>query len=396
MQTLDRELHELSLNAAGSLISKECFTDIGRAVRGVPSAVTGCFGFECPLGTTRPVADFGFRVSAPGERGIVAGTSVEHPLPERLSEHPVWEQLRRFCEAWVDPASPIAGELRQIWLEFDVSATGVLDAAVPSVFIKIERQAGDGDADRGRYRPDVERSLALLGGAQLAPSVLRSVRVCLDAAPDGANISFFFGLMLGRQTGSVRICVHDLRAEQIPVYLEAIQWRGPRDEACDALLPFAQHAEKLTLDLDAGEEVGPKLGLECGFGRQCGTGAATELVEALVAQDLCVPAKRDGLIGWTGRVFQREDGPVPPEHLSGALWLSGLWASAVLVARVNHVKINFEQGRLEAKAYLALDRRWHIYADASAAGGSGRARLRREPSPIATKLVPLTFKLLRR
>jgi len=149
MHTLDRELHYLSSAAVGSLVSAECFTDVGQAVRGVPSALTRYFGFECPLGTTHPVADFYLRVSELGERGILAGASAEHRLPERLSGSPVWQQLRRFCEAWVDPGSPMAAELRQIWLEFDVSATCVVDAAVPSVFIMIHRHAGDGNAEQG-------------------------------------------------------------------------------------------------------------------------------------------------------------------------------------------------------------------------------------------------------
>jgi hypothetical protein len=380
MQTLDCELHQLS-SAAGDLVSEECITGVGHAVRGVPSALTRYFGFECPLGTTRPVADFYLRVSGHGERSILAGASAEHMLPERLSGRPVWRQLRRFCEDWIDPASPMAAELRQIWLEFDVSATRVVDAAVPSVFIMIERRGADGNADGRCYRPDVERSLALLGGAELPPAVLRTVRICLESAPDSANLSFFLGLMLGRQTDSVRVCVRNLSAEQIPAYLEAIQWRGPLTEACDALLPFAQRSERLTLDLDAGETVGPKLGLECGFRGAGGTAAVTDLVDALVTRDLCVPAKRDALIGWAGRIFEREDAPVPPEHLSGALWLSGLWASAVLVGRVNHVKINFESGRrLHAKAYVALDRRWHIYVDGPAAGKS--------PHPTSARTVP--------
>ena len=89
--------------------------------------------------------------------------------------------------------------------------------------------------------------------------------------------------------------------------------------------------------------------------------AVAELANALVAAGLCIPGKRDKLISWVGREFDLEDGLEPPAHLAGALYLSGLRASATLQARVNHVKINFERGRpVEAKAYLSLERRWHV------------------------------------
>jgi hypothetical protein len=362
MQTLDYELSNLSSALAGSLVSAKCFADIGHTVRGVPSALTGFFGFECPLGTTEPVADFSLRINAAGEREALAGASVENPLPERLWRSPVWRQVRRFGEAWVDPASPLAAQLSELWLEFDVSATTALDSEVPNVFLLIQRDVADRNDDRDRYRPNVERSLALLSGAEFPPPVLRSLRTCMEAVPNGPNRSFFLGLMLGRRNDSVRICVRGLRADQIPEYLETIGWRGPRDAACEALLPLAQHAERLTLDLDAGEMIGLKLGLEYRLPREGGTAAVAEFLDALVARDLCVAAKRQGLIDWIGRIFEPENGPAPPQHLSAALWLSGLWASSSLTSQLNHVKITLEPGchKLSAKAYLALERRWRV------------------------------------
>src|SRR5262245_43546752 len=108
MQTLDFELRKLSRAIDADLISPECFSDVGEAVRGIPSALTSYFGFECPLGSARPVADFALRVASPNERRILAGIADGQSLPDRLLEQPIWKQLRRFGEAWADQADPLA------------------------------------------------------------------------------------------------------------------------------------------------------------------------------------------------------------------------------------------------------------------------------------------------
>jgi hypothetical protein len=183
--------------------------------------------------------------------------------------------------------------------------------------------------------------------------------------------------MFGRQTRTVHICVRGLNLGQIPTYLHGIGWPGAED-ASAALLPIARSAERLMLDIDAGETVGPKIGLECGFTSHS-TSSLAELANVLVKADLCVPEKFDSLIHWMGRVFELEDGPKPPAQVAAALYLGGLVADAAFAARVNHVKINFEHGRrLDAKAYLSLERRWRVHSRNQNLSGGYDDRVRQE------------------
>jgi len=353
MATLDLELDGLAATAAGALVSAATFADLARTVRGVPSVLTRQFGFECPLGTAEGLADLYLRVASRAERQTLATAG----LPDHLQEHPAWHHLWRFGRCWLDPRGPLDG-LEEIWLEFDVNATRVLDPGVPGVFLLTKRTFDDTGAPT--FTPDPDQALAQVAG-QLPAAALRSIRLCLAAAPAGAAISFFLGVMPGRRTCAVRVCIRNLAIEQLGPCLEAAAWPGPIDSACNGLAPFARHADRLTLDLDASADgTGPRIGLECGFTPIRGQVAVESLVEALVREGLCVEAKRIELLSWTGRTFDVASGIEPLDDVCGALALAGLRASPALAGRLNHVKISFEKAPFNAKVYLSLDRRWRV------------------------------------
>lgn len=352
MATLDVELDLLAASAAGALVSAGTFAKLARAVRGLPSSLTRQFGFECPLGVSEGVADFYLRVAHREERASLASCA----LPEHLQRHPLWQRLQRFGRSWLDPGGSLSG-LKEIWLELDVCATRVRDSATPGLFVLIER---DADAARpGAYAPDPERALAQAAGP-LPAAVLRSVRRCLAAVPPYPNVSFFLGALPGRETDAVRVCIRNLPIAALRPCLEAVDWPGPIDTACANLAPFAHRADRLTLDLDAADGIGPRIGLECGFTPVGGSIAADALGEALVRGGLCAEHKRGELVSWTGRTFEVASGLAPPDDVSDGLALAGLQASPALVGRLNHVKISLREGHLDAKVYLSLDRRWRV------------------------------------
>jgi hypothetical protein len=93
--------------------------------------------------------------------------------------------------------------------------------------------------------------------------------------------------------------------------------------------------------VDVGAETSPRLGFEYTFDRRSqrrGRVRESALLDALVARDLCSPAKADALHRWPGW----ERGVLPHE----------LWES-VLFRRVNCVKAVVLDDRVaEAKGYL--------------------------------------------
>ena len=355
MTTLEQTLHGVSQYLPPALVSEECLSHIREVVRGLPDAIGGCFGFECSLSDVQPVADFGLQVKSFDRGGaILAGSSSEHPLPERLSSHPIWRRVRRLCEEWGEPDSPLQAHLRQIWLVFDTRGRKLDEDALPNIFVN-PRVTPTGDR---AYLRSLERNIALLRGSDLPSPVHRSLDRCLALLTDGLHIAAM-GVLLGRRSDVLRVCIEGVGAEQLPWFLESIKWNGPRDEACASLLPFGRCPNHVTLDV--GEDIGPRLGVECFVGEPNQGPVCKQFLDDLVDRDLCLPAKRDALLGWTDSSFDRTGRAALPDRVLRSLWLQRLQASAVLVPSVGHIKLSFERGRpLEAKAYFGFVDRWRV------------------------------------
>jgi hypothetical protein len=385
-RTLDRTLQELAPVVAGALVSEEHLSHIARAVRGLPEAVTDHFGFECLLGTSAATADFSLAVTPQHGRAIIAGHSAEQRLPRRLQERSVWERLRRFCATWADPDSPLQTRLRALYLEFDLRQAALPVDPVPSVFLgtggsngSLHASEGTAEASDSGHRWAIEKAIPLLRGAALPPPVQRTVALCVDALPDGAAVAAF-GLMLARPTDAIRICLVRFPMDQLPAFLERIGWQGPRDEACAVLSTFARGTDHCLLALDAGHGVGPRLGLEYGPpSSRAEASAWAGYLNALVAQGLCIPAKRDALLAWPDRTYEPKDGPIPAKDVATLQWLHGFRLSSIFVPHIDHLKVSYQPGRpLEAKAYIGLMLRWGVAWDAlSSVGGMWASPLRR-------------------
>jgi hypothetical protein len=362
MTTLADVLQPLDGTIPSSLVAPASLAAIAATVRDLPSALTHHFGFECALGDAAPTADFALAINPQdGEDGLLGSA----PLPAAYRAHPVWDRLRQFSALWVEPASPLHGNLRNLCLEFDLRDAGPSDVPVPSAFFAPWRGITRTDAvDQGLSAAWVlDSALRLLRGTPLPPAVVQAVSGCVRALPADAHI-FQIGLMLARPVDAVRLCIRDLELADLPPYLARVGWPGPWNEADAALAPFATLATRTALHLDVGSAVYPRIGLECYVGPPSDGAwppATTAFLDALVDAGLCVPAKRDGLLAWPGeqRVSAADVPPLP--SIADKARLMSRTASTIYGREVNHVKLNFTPGRpLEAKAYVGVLLRWRL------------------------------------
>jgi hypothetical protein len=224
---------------------------------------------------------------------------------------------------------------------------------IPSFFIEY--------ADAAHRRLEaLEESLALLWGEPLAPAVRERVVACLEALPPGARVSAV-GAMFSRRFDGVRLCFHGLGRDTLPDYLSRIGWPGERAEVEALLAGVADRVERLVLCLDVGASVLPKVGVECHQAESLQEPDATRwslLLERLVEQGLCLPARREALLGWLGNTHARS----LPGNLRARCEAMGAQARPVFLRRINHIKLVHQPGqRTEAKAYFVLLQRWLGY-----------------------------------
>ena len=164
--------------------------------------------------------------------------------------------------------------------------------------------------------------------------------------PPDAEVRYV-GLFPARGTTATRLCITGLADHAIAPYLVSIGWQGSIGALDRELSTLgAAHGAGVgivDIDVEAGGEIGPAIGLEYLFRRDAQTHATLAehaFLDALVARALCTPARRAALAA-----FPLARYTVLPHEL---------WES-VLHRRVNHVKLTFERDAIrDAKAYLAI------------------------------------------
>ena len=126
--------------------------------------------------------------------------------------------------------------------------------------------------------------------------------------------------------------------------------------------PAARIVDRVCLDIDAGETVHPKVGLECYFdgNRQQGPSRVGGFARSLVATGLCTPEKREVLLAYPGYADEKTATVPWPEAPQQASRMLGGRSLSTFVRSLHHVKISYEpDGPPEAKAYLAANHHWH-------------------------------------
>ncbi|RKH35007.1 hypothetical protein D7V93_43435, partial [Corallococcus llansteffanensis] len=272
-----------------ALVSAEALRPILDIARQLPPCASS--GFECRLGDDAPVADFLVNLLPDdGTRAAFAGRHPDYHPPDAFLQSPVWQRVRDFCRAWAHPETPLNRRVRDMWLEFDLQELAS-EVPIPGVFFGPEQPPVD-------LPGTVRASLELLRGpghAQLPPALTR----CLELLPGPPRVEQV-GMMFSRQTDALRLCLRGVPLAQLGSSLRRAGWSGQPAEL-DALVEDARpFIDEVTLDVDVGDDLHPKLGLECILDRDPSPARWKRWLDHLVANGLCTPLKRDALLTWPG------------------------------------------------------------------------------------------------
>jgi hypothetical protein len=365
MGTFDDYLGPVAASVPPTLISAPSFSGISSVARVLPAILAhNTFGFECRLGEEDPRADFLVLARTSWGRDSLAGLNPTSSLPKYLLDNPVWRRVQDFAGRWADPASPLYGAVDNVWLEFDVDGPA-RDIPVPSVFFGLLANGVEGEGfERAleEARETTLRALRLLSGTEPPPRVLETLTGCFRALSPGEQV-FQVGLMLSRGAAAVRLCIQLGALKRAVEYLAEVAWPGSGTGLLGVLGPVARIVDRVYLDIDAGETVHPKVGLECYFdgNRQPRTEPRWEtLLGHLVANGLCTPEKREALLAYPGYADEEKATVSWPEEPRRASRLLGGRSLSTFIRSIHHVKVVYQPGeKPEAKAYLAANHHWH-------------------------------------
>ncbi|HEX6745982.1 MAG TPA: hypothetical protein VF092_01620 [Longimicrobium sp.] len=336
---LSETLEVLEPHLPPALASPRAREALRAALAQIPAAVTDELYLECRLDAGAARVDAVLHVREPG-REILAGVNHAIPLPAPLADRPGWTRLRRFCGEWADPRSIFHRAASSLWVELDLEG-GELRLDEPGTFVDLSWLSLRG-AGPAEWTAHAAAAGARLCGRPPPSGSIRAVRRCMEALPAGARM-VYAGFFPGRGDGAIRVCAAGVDAGALEEYLHRAGWPGDVAPVLRALGGGTEHGPGPVpgyVHLDARDGgAGARLGVEVPLHRRAQleggireaawlralAGAAAEKVAALEAWP-----------GWTATVLPHQP-----------------WRS-LLVRRVNHVKLVFQDGcPAQPKAYLA-------------------------------------------
>lgn len=363
--TFEEFLRTVAGSVSPVLISPSAFSDMEVVARMLPATLAyNTFGFECRMGEDRPRADFLVQANPSHGRDSLAGLDAASALSASVMTDPIWKRVHDFAVCWADPASALYRPVGNVCLEFDVDgpAHGI---PRPSVFLGFPPgqdhiDGRGGEAKAAGYATAVETATRLLCGCDLPSETLEALSGCFRPLRRHEYV-FFAGLMIARGAEAVRLCIRLDSTERTFEYLAQVGWPGSERDL-RGILELARLVDYTWLNMDVGETVHPKIGLEFFFERHKQPAREPRwgvFLDSLVRDGLCTPGKRDALLAYPGYSDENAQGLHWPQALRQTSQLLGGRSLSTFVRTLNHVKITYRPGEpLEAKAYLAATHHW--------------------------------------
>lgn len=355
MSRLDSYLAPLLPAFPANLLTSESADDILRLAETLPGVLAfSTLGFECMLADARPALDFlvTFNKAQHGPRHLSTLAEKQEQL-----EHPAWQAVSALADRWSTPGDPLSDGVDDIWLEFDIAGGG---QPLPSIFAgPVWRHQGH-ERSHETMATIIHDCLNVLLDDDVHLELREQIDNAVFALPPGGRI-FQIGAMKSRPTRRVRLCIHEMSADQIVPYLTAI---GHTDtEAVEELVKWVfPRVNTIALAIDVGTDVHPKLGLECYLDH---TDVAARparwqaLLKSLTALGASRPEKATAVLDFPGHQEILPDDQRWPREVTQLSEFLGNSRRSVFARELHHVKLVHDPGKpMLAKAYLSLRHRW--------------------------------------
>lgn len=298
--------------------------------------------FESHLDDPRPDMDF-----------LLAATPEQllHQLPsgQYVKE---WAAVQELCQSWqkLPKSDPFRQGVNWVWLEFDTSVNNKNNEN-PAIyfvegFINFNREMAG--------KTEITDVLEKLLKRNPSLAMQKQFTQIFKALPPNARL-FALGNMSGRDLTAVRVSLANLPPSFLVQYLDHIAWPGNLSEVESLIMSYTPYFDHLSLDLDVGEKIGPKIGIELYMKSRHAKAPWQSLFDQLVIRGVCLPSKRDQLLTWPGFSNAFTDADIWPEQLN----IPETQGHYIFIRHFNHIKLTIEtQKPVKAKAYI-VQRRLH-------------------------------------
>ena len=250
-----------------------------------------------------------------------------------------WSRLAAFVRDWADPETILHEGVGEIWLEFDLDATGD-HIADPAVFIRLPHDPDRRDEALATAFSALDRLLPVAEADARRAPIERAFRACR-----GPEFIGYVGVMVSRPGVPLRLNAKRVEPDRLAAWLAGAGWAGDAGELVGTYAGLHAASEKLVLCCDVGETFQPRLAVECRLA------SLEDFAKGLVAAGRSTAAAAAALA-------RAQLGMAPLSDRLGRA--------------ISHIKLPLNPGDGEAKAYL-----WFEHAIARQAGDVDAPPVRR-------------------
>ena len=338
---------------ATSLAAADVRADMLHIARMLPF-VRG-FQFESRLGSPTARVDFLPRIllddgtcdSLFGFNGQAA------TLPSDVQRIPSWWAIQNLCKEWRASGGALNEGVMDIFLEFDLDRESP-DIPNPCVFVDFDRPVRD-------THHLCVRGLELLLNGNLPGPVGQCLLNAYEELPQSAR-AYAVGVMFPRGTSQLRLCLDGAPFEDWLDYLDRLEWPGNRKALTEHLGPLTRMADRIGLDIDIGERIGPKIGFEFFIDESLAAAKTrwADFMNYLVHAGLSRRDKSEAALSWPGHMKESDHPDLWPAPLKATN--TNAQGRGVFLRRLSHAKMVYVPDQaLEAKAYLETRQSWVRY-----------------------------------
>ena len=304
------------------------------------------FGFELPLHSPRPEADFGASLAS-GTRPAEFFREYAQTDKTDATAHAI-TQIFRQMETENSPLREIVG--RKLMLEYDIGSAREEQGSFPGIFLRPGERPITGASGQQDDVVMVSDTLASCVGWEITDAEREHLRQAYLAQPEDTRMDSF-GVFPSRSR-AIRLAVMGFKSQQeVGRYLEKTGWPGQITAVNSLLERFKERVNiaRIGLNIDVQEDgIGPTLGLTLIVKQRYtrdsrywldGLTDWAPFLEALDQEEIVFSDKIKALADWVSK-------PTPLFAKSGRY---------IMLRGIHHVKLVISDDQLQkAKAYVFM------------------------------------------
>lgn len=276
-------------------------------------------------------------------------------LAPLISNYSAWEKVHKFSQAWQRNSenSLLRQGVDSIWLEFDTTRINQ-KVVIPGIFFASMEVHANATTSLAEHAEIVWETLDHLSSPATKTALFKTkLTQILQALPKNGRI-YALGGMNGRSSENIRIAICNIHPDTLFPFLEKINWPGNKQAIRKIVHNLMPDIDFLNLDFDLGDTLSPMLGIEFTTRHRFQKDWWQTLLEQLVANNLCLPSKRDSLLAWQGYSNETHNHKIWPTPLVNTTHLPQP-IYGFMIRFINHIKVVYKPNQpVEAKGYLAM------------------------------------------